>query len=137
MRHSRRSTKTSIPRTVLGSLLLAGSLLAGACGAGRPGPSGDQMSNQAAIDAAWLDVRDATAADAQRSAVDAFLALNQQAGAPPLMVNVAKRDTGEKAAIDQALWDNPQQYEVTLRFGDRRYSFTPLSRSSLEPLFRE
>lgn len=95
------------------------------------------MSNPAAIDAAWLEVRDATTADAQRGAVDAFLALNQQAGAPPLMVNVANRDTGEQAAIDQALWDNPQQYEVTLRFGDRRYSFTPLSRSSLEPLFRE
>lgn len=127
-------TPPTSPRIALASLLLACSLLANACGAGR---NGDNMSNDAGIDAAWLEVRDATAADEQRRRIDAFLALNQQAGAPPLMVNVARRDTGGKAAIDKALWENPQQYEVTLRYGDRRYSFVPLSRSSLEPLFRE
>lgn len=121
-------------RIALSALALSASLLTGACGAGTPG---DRMKDDASFDAAWQSVRDATAADAQRAAIDAFLALNQQTGSPPLMVNVARRDTGEKAAIDKALWENPQQYEVTLRYGDRRYGFTPLSRASLEPLFRE
>jgi hypothetical protein len=120
-------------RMLYATALLA-SLLTGACGAGA---NGDRMKDDAKFDVAWQAVRDAATADAQRKGIDAFLELNQQAGAPPLMVNVTRRDSGEKAAIDQALWDNPQQYEVTLRYGDRRYGFTPLSRSSLEPLFRE
>lgn len=129
-------------RDWLATALVAG--LLAACGTGTTGErttgarmTQDATTEPAGFNAAWQAVRDATSADAQRDGIDAFLAMNQQAGAPPLMVNVAKRDTGAKAAIDQALWDNPQQYEVTLRYGDRRYGFTPLSRASLEPLFRE
>ena len=91
----------------------------------------------AALDAAWQAVRDAADPAQQRARLDAFLAMNRQAGAPPLMVDVARRDTGERAPIDKALWADPQHYEVTLRYGQRRYGFVPLARTSLEPLFRE
>lgn len=121
-------------RFALIALLLAGSVLASACGTGLDGGG---MGGDANFDTAWEAVRAAESTDAQRQRIDAFLAMNQQAGAPPLMVSVARRDTGEKAAIDQALWDNPQDYEVTLRYDERRYRFVPLGRASLEPLFRE
>lgn len=121
-------------KAALRGLILASCLLATACSAAS---NGTTMHNEAGFDTAWQVVTGATAPGAQRTSIDAFLAMNRQAGAPPLMVTVTRRDTGEKAAIDKALWDNPQEYEVTLRYGDRRYGFTPLSRASLEPLFRE
>lgn len=94
-------------------------------------------SEAAPLDAAWQAVRDAPDPATQRTRLDAFLAMNRQAGAPPLMVDVARADTGERAPIDKALWAEPQRYQVTLRYGQRRYAFVPLSRASLEPLFRE
>lgn len=114
--------------------LVAGCLLLMACG-GRP--NGERMSSDDDFQAAWQAVQSADSASEQRQKIDAFLAMNQRAGAPPLQVSVRNQATGEKAPIDQALWDNPQQFEVTLRYGERRYVFVPLSRSSLEPLFRE
>ncbi|RPD85375.1 hypothetical protein [Luteimonas sp. 100069] len=95
------------------------------------------MKHDAAADTAWARVTTATTAAQQRQEIDAFLAIQQQGGAPPVMVDVTKRDGGAPAPIDDALWQNPQDYEVSLRYGDRRYRFVPLSRSSLEPLFRE
>lgn len=121
-------------RIALAGCLLTAGLLSSACGSGR---SGDEMKHDAAADTAWTRVTAATSAAEQRQQIDAFLASQQQGGAPPLMVNVAKRDGGAPAPIDDALWQNPQDYEVTLRYGERRYRFVPLSRSSLEPLFRE
>jgi len=114
--------------------LLACTLLLVAC-SGRL--NGEDMSTQRDFDGAWQAVTAADSAQAQRQAIDAFLEANRQAGAPPLQVNVRRRDSGEAAPIDQALWDHPDQYEVVLRYGDRKYPFVPLSRSSLEPLFRE
>ena len=95
------------------------------------------MTGEASFDQAWQAVRAATAPDRQREQIDAFLELNRQAGSGPLMVRVRRADTGEKSAIDKALWEHPQEYVVTLSYGAREYEFTPLSRSSLEPLFRE
>ncbi|WP_417471973.1 hypothetical protein [Luteimonas mephitis] len=114
--------------------LLACTLLFVAC-SGRL--NGEDMSAHQDFDAAWQVVQAAGTAQDQRNGIDAFLAMNQQAGAPPLQVNVRKRATGQAAPIDQALWDHPGDYEVTLRYGDRRYVFVPQSRSSLEPLFHE
>lgn len=114
--------------------LLACTLLLVAC-SGRL--NGEDMSTHQDFDTAWQAVQTAATAEDQRQRIDAFLALNRQAGAPPLQVNVRKRATGEAAPIDQALWDNPGQYEVVLRYGDRKYRFVPQSHSSLEPLFRE
>lgn len=116
------------------SLLLACILALTACSGT---PNGEGMSNQRDFNAEWQAVTAARSAQEQRAAIDAFLEANQRAGAPPLQVNVRLRDSGEAAPIDKALWDNPGQYEVVLRYGDQRYSFVPLSRSSLEPLFRE
>lgn len=115
-------------------LLLGGILLLVACSAR---PNGDDMSTQRDFDTFWQAVTAAGTAQAQRAAIDAFLEANQQAGAPPLQVRVRHGDTGEAAPIDKALWDNPQQYQVELRYGGRRYEFVPLSPASLEPLFRE
>lgn len=116
------------------ALLLAHCVSAAACGGGL---AGDTMTGEASFDQAWQAVRAATAPDLQRQEIDAFLELNQQAGSGPLRVRVRRADTGEKAAIDKALWERPQEYVVTLSYGAREYEFTPLSRSSLEPLFRE
>jgi len=114
--------------------LLACTLILVACSARL---HGEDMSTQRDFDAAWQAVTAADSAQSQRQAIDAFLEANRQAGAPPLQVNVRRRDSGEAAPIDQALWDHPDQYEVVLRYGDRKYPFVPASRSSLEPLFRE
>ncbi|MCW5579748.1 MAG: hypothetical protein KIS72_00145 [Luteimonas sp.] len=108
-------------------------LLLAACHASTPG---DTMAAPR-FDDAWQAVTAAATPQAQREAIDAFLAANVQAGAPPLMVVVHRRDSRAPAPIDQALWEAPSDFEVTLRYGDERYSFVPLSRSSLEPLFRE
>lgn len=116
------------------SLLLACILAVTACNGTA---NGEGMSTQRDFDAEWQAVTAAATAGDQRAAIDAFLAANQRAGAPPLQVNVRRRDSGEAAPIDRALWDNPGDYEVVLRYGERRYPFVPLSRSSLEPLFRE
>src|SRR5688500_5327878 len=86
---------------------------------------------------AWRAVVDATDAESQRARLEEFLKQNTDAGAPALQVSVRSLDTGEKARIDKALWDNPQRYEVTLRYGERQYVFIPKSRASLDPLFRE
>lgn len=109
-------------------------LLLAACSAT---PHGETMSDGARLDASWQAVTAAATPADQRRAIDDFLALNQSIGAPPLMVVVHRRDTGAVARIDQALWDAPSDYEVTLSYGSRRHAFVPLSRSSLEPLFRE
>ncbi|GAA3913132.1 hypothetical protein [Luteimonas lutimaris] len=114
--------------------LLACTLLLVAC-SGRL--KGEGMGAHQDFDAAWQAVQAAGTAEDQRREIDAFLSMNQQAGAPPLQVNVRRRDSGEAAPIDQALWDHPGEYEVVLRYGDRKYPFVPKSRSSLEPLFRE
>lgn len=122
------------PRTSMLALLLAHCMAAAACGGGL---AGETMTGEASFDQAWQAVRAATAPDRQREQIDAFLELNRQAGSGPLMVRVRRADTGEKSAIDKALWEHPQEYVVTLSYGAREYEFTPLSRSSLEPLFRE
>ena len=116
------------------ALLLAHCMAAAACGGGL---AGDTMTGEASFDQAWHAVRTATAPDRQRQDIDAFLELNREAGAGPLMVRVRHADTGEKSAIDKALWANPQDYIVTVSYGAREYEFTPLSRASLEPLFHE
>lgn len=95
------------------------------------------MATANEFDAAWERVQQASDAQAQRDEVAGFLRRNEQAGAPALQVSVARRDTGEKAAIDDALWQHPDRYEVTLRYGTRSHVFVPLSAASLEPLFRE
>ena len=95
------------------------------------------MATANEFDAAWERVREATDAQAQRDEIVGFLRHNEQAGAPALQVSVIRRDTGEKAAIDDALWQHPDRYEVTLRYGARSHVFVPLSSASLEPLFRE
>ena len=99
--------------------------------------AGEAMTDEAAFDRAWEAVRAATAPDRQRQEIDAFLELNRQAGSGPLMVRARHAGTGAKSAIDKALWERPQDYVLTLGYGPREYEFTPLSRSSLEPLFRE
>jgi hypothetical protein len=116
------------------ALLLAHCMAAAACGGGL---AGDTMTGEASFDQAWHAVRTATAPDRQRQDIDAFLELNREAGAGPLMVRVRHADTGEKSAIDKALWANPQDYIVTVSYGAREYEFTPLSRASLEPLVHE
>lgn len=116
------------------ALLLAHCMAAAACGGGM---AGDTVAGEASFDRAWQAVRAATAPDRQRQEIDAFLELNRQAGSGPLMVRVRHADTGAKSAIDKALWERPQDYVVTLVYGAREYEFTPASRSSLEPLFRE
>ena len=116
------------------ALLLAHCLAAAACGGGM---AGGAMTGEAAFDRAWEDVRTATAPELQRQAIDAFLELNRQAGSGPLMVRARHAGSGAKSAIDKALWERPGDYVLTLSYGPREYEFTPLSRSSLEPLFRE
>jgi hypothetical protein len=108
-----------------------------ACVACSGAANGEKMSNDDKTDAAWQEVLAADTAERQRERIDAFLAMNQAAGAPALQVSVKDIASGQKAPIDKALWANPQQYEVTLRYGEQTYTFTPKSRSSLEPLFRE
>lgn len=108
-------------------------LLLAACQASTPG----ETMAAPRFDDAWQAVTAAATPQAQREAIDAFLAANAAAGSPPLLVQVHRRGTRDVAPIDQALWDAPTDFEVTLRYGDQRYVFVPLSRSSLEPLFRE
>ena len=120
------------------NLLVAGALAASLSGtACASADVGSEMSQHTNIDSTWSEVVEAETAEVQRERIDAFLELNRQAGSHGLMVSAARRADGTKAAIDKALWDNPQDYELTLRYGDRVYRFVPLSRASLEPLFRE
>lgn len=86
---------------------------------------------------AWDAVTSATDPAAQRAALDAFLALERREDARPLQVHVFRLDSGGRAAIGQELWDHPADHEVELRLDGREYRFVPLSRASLEPLFRE
>lgn len=86
---------------------------------------------------AWEAVASATDPDAQGEALEAFLALDRRDGARPLQVHVFRIDSGGRAAIGQELWDHPADHEVELRLDGREYRFVPLSRASLEPLFRE
>lgn len=96
------------------------------------------MSPDPTFDTAWQAVTSAQTPGAQRSALDTFMALNESGtGALPRQVSVTERATGTKAPIDNALWAEPQKFEITLRYGERSYVFVPQSRSSLEPLFRE
>lgn len=99
--------------------------------------TGGNMTTGNDIDVAWERVTAAPDAEAQRREIVDFLRRNEEAGAPALQVSVAERDTGARAPIGDALWEQPDRYEVTLRFGERRYVFVPMSRASLEPLFRE
>ena len=89
------------------------------------------------LDAAWQAVTAADSAEIQRERIDAFLEAKREAGSGPLMVRVRHRDSGEKSGIDKALWEHPERYVLTLSYGQKEYEFVPLSRSSLEPLFRE
>lgn len=117
------------------ALLLAHCVLVAACGAG---VTGRQMTTETdSFDSAWQAVQDATTPQQQREHIDAFLQQQHDAGSGPLLVRVQRRDTGEKAAIDKALWEHPDQYLVSILYGQRQYDFVPLSRLSLEPLFRE
>lgn len=117
------------------SIAVAGTLaLLLACGSQ---VGGGAMATEHEFDAAWERVREASDAQVQRDAVVEFLRRNEQSGAPALQVSVTHRDTGAKAAIDDALWQHPDRYEVTLRYGARSHVFVPLSSASLEPLFRE
>ena len=99
--------------------------------------TGGGMATSSEFDTAWERVVAAPDAQAQRDAVVAFLRRNDEAGAPALQVSVHRRDTGAKAGIDDALWQDPSQYEATLRYGTRSHVFVPLSPASLQPLFRE
>lgn len=95
------------------------------------------MATEHEFEDAWERVREASDAGVQRAEIAAFLRRNEEAGAPALQVSVANRETGGKAAIDDALWQHPDRYEITLRYGTRSHVFVPLSSASLEPLFRE
>ena len=124
----------------LRALALAGALVA--CSSVLPACSGvplnsEQMSSGDRHASAWDAVTAARDPAAQRSALDAFLSLERPEDARPLQVHVFRRGSGERAAIDQSLWENPADHEVELRLDGRDYRFIPLSRSSLEPLFRE
>lgn len=124
-------TRRPAPRV---ALLLAHCVLAAACGAG---VKGEQMTTNDSFDSAWQAVQNATTPERQREHIDAFLQQQREAGSGPLLVRVQRRDTGEKAAIDKALWEHPDQYLVSILYGQRQYDFVPLSRLSLEPLFHE
>ncbi len=125
-------TRRPTPRL---ALLLAHCVLVAACGAG---VTGRQMTTDTdSFDRAWQAVQDATTPEQQREHIDAFLQHQQEAGSGPLLVRVQRRDSGEKAAIDKALWEHPERYLVSILYGQRQYDFVPLSRLSLEPLFRE
>lgn len=99
--------------------------------------NGEYMPGPNGFDAAWEQVRNAPDADTQRQKIVESLRRNEAAGAPALQISVWNPATGAKAAIDDALWANPDSYEVRLRFGEREYRFVPKSRASLEPLLRE
>lgn len=99
--------------------------------------NGEQTRPGSAHAKAWAAVASATDPAAQRAALDAFLALERPPGARPVQVHVYRRGSGERARIDQSLWDEPAAYEVELRLNGDEYRFVPLSRASLEPLFRE
>ena len=103
--------------------------------------NGQEHQGNAAVtvdyEKAWREVAEAPDAATQRARLEEFLKRNTDDRAPALEVFVRSLDTGERARIDKALWANPQRYEVTLRYGERRYVFIPKSRDSLDPLFRE
>lgn len=126
------------PKQVLsGALSLCFGLLAATPAACTRPVSGNAMSANADQDAAWEQVRTAPDVATQRQRIVEFLRQNETAGAPALQVLVYRRDTGAQAPIDDALWANPDQFEVQLSLGERQYRFVPQSRESLEPLFRE
>ncbi|MCE7032065.1 hypothetical protein LY625_05445 [Lysobacter sp. GX 14042] len=120
---------------VLAGLLVACSSILPAC-SGTP-MNGEQTSSEERHRDAWRAVTAAGDPQEQHAAILAFLALDRPAGARPLQVHVFHRASGDRAAIGQPLWDSPQDYEVELRLDGREYRFVPLSRASLEPLFRE
>lgn len=123
-------------RYAIAAGLLAHCLLATtACAGGFKGTHTMHQSHP--LDAAWQAVTAADSAEIQRERIDAFLQANREAGSGPLMVRVRHRDSGEKSGIDKALWEHPERYVLTLSYGQKEYEFVPLSRSSLEPLFRE
>ena len=108
-----------------------------ACVACGGAASGARMSDTHSSKAAWQRVVDADSETTQRAELDAFLALHPPGSEPRLQVSVVDAASGQKAPIDKALWAAPQNYRVTLSYGDETYVFTPKSRASLEPLFRE
>lgn len=129
-----RSSPKPVPSC---ALALCIGLLAATPAACTPSVPGNAMSANADHDAAWEQVRSAPDAATQRQRIVEFLRQNDTTGAPALQVLVYRRDTGAQAPIDDALWAHPDQFEVQLSFGERRFRFVPLSRDSLEPLFRE
>lgn len=131
-----------VPQLSLRAFALAGTLVA--CSGILPACSGVPLNdNDARMTtddrhaSAWDAVTSAADAAAQRAALDAFLALERPTGARPLQVHAYRIDSGARAAIGQELWDHPYDHEVELRLAGREYRFVPLSRASLEPLFRE
>ena len=74
---------------------------------------------------------DLSLTDEQQQLTEAFARLYEH-HATPERVREA-----EPGGFDKALWERPGDYVLTLSYGPREYEFTPLSRSSLEPLFRE
>lgn len=130
-----------VPQLSLRAFALAGALVA--CSGILPACSGVPLNDNDARTtddrhaSAWDAVTSAADAPAQRAALDVFLALERPAGTRPLQVDVYRIDSGARAAIGQELWDHPYDHEVELRLAGREYRFVPLSRASLEPLFRE
>lgn len=130
-----RRSQLTARRLVLIGLLVACSSVLPAC-SGTP-MNGEQMSSVERHEDAWRTVTAARDPQDQHAAILGFLALDRPAGARPLQVHVFHRASGDRAAIGQPLWDSPEDYEVELRLDGREYRFVPLSRASLEPLFRE
>lgn len=95
------------------------------------------MGSSPSIESSWQTVEQSKSADQQAQAIEQFLELNREAGALSYQVKAKLRATNTKAPIDQAIWDKPQDYELTLTYGDKEYVFVPLSDKSLIPLFRE
>jgi hypothetical protein len=114
--------------------LLSTALLSSCSGRANGDPTMQQGAGAQA--AQWQAVDDASAAE-QPQRLEAFLAAQTQAGAPPLQVTVRDKASGAAAKIDKALWAAPSNYEVTLRYGQDTYVFVPKSGESLKPLFRE
>ena len=88
--------------------------------------------------AAWQRVRQALTPEQQAAEVRAFLQVLAQINARPTLPAVDARDIAGNRVValdDPAILQRPQSHELTLTIEGRFYTFRPLSRASVEPLF--